>query len=105
MNAYSTFSSGGSCGSGADAEAPTRRATAWQLVRCATAALRAARERRRAIDTLQALDDRTLRDIGIERSAIRSVVMERQAAAAADAREQTRPVEWSVNLQRCGCQA
>lgn len=103
MNAHSTISLDGSCG--ADAEAQSRALTAWQRVRRAAAALKAARERRLAIDALQALDDRTLRDIGIDRSAIRSVVTERQALAAGEAQARQRPVEWSVNLKPCGCRA
>ncbi len=101
MNAHSTISLDKSCG----ADAQSRPSTAWQLLRRAAVALKAARERRRSIDALQALDDRTLRDIGIDRSAIRSVVIERQAAAAAEAEARKRPVEWSVNLKPCGCRA
>ena len=63
-------------------------------------AFQAWRRRRQAIDALRTLDDRTLKDIGIDRSEIRSVVIEHQAIGNPSPAVPDRPAEWAVNLPR-----
>ena len=63
-------------------------------------ARRQRREIRASITALSALNDRTLKDIGIDRSEIRSVVEETQRATAAAAAGQTPRVDRIVSVQR-----
>lgn len=58
------------------------------------------REIRASITALSALNDRTLKDIGIDRSEIRSVVEETQRAKAAGTAGRTPRVDRIVSVQR-----
>jgi uncharacterized protein YjiS (DUF1127 family) len=63
----------------------------WQAVLAAVRAYARWRERREAVRELHALDDRSLRDIGVSRSEIEWVVSSQQAARVRAAVKAVRP--------------